>query len=146
MGQQQLLLLVLGIVIVGIAIVVGIQAFSANAKKANQDAMLQDLLRLATDAQAWAKKPVEFGGGGGKWDGLTIGKLVGKNPTWAADTNANGIYKFEQAPSGDAATTNVTLVGENANERNRVKVTFNATKIVQTQFEDLQQSQQQQQQ
>jgi Tfp pilus assembly ATPase PilU len=35
MGQQQLLLLVLGIVIVGLAVVVGIQAFSENQKQAN---------------------------------------------------------------------------------------------------------------
>ena len=35
MGQQQLLLLVLGIVIVGLAVVVGIQAFGENQKKAN---------------------------------------------------------------------------------------------------------------
>ena len=39
MGQQQLLLLVLGIVIVGLAVVVGIQAFSENQRKANADAM-----------------------------------------------------------------------------------------------------------
>ncbi|MCS7081678.1 MAG: hypothetical protein N2561_09800 [Bacteroidetes bacterium] len=137
MGQQQLLLLVLGTVIVGTAIVVGIQAFSANAKKANQDAMLQDLLRLATDAQAWVKKPTEFGGGGGRWNGLTIGKLVGKNPAWTADTNANGIYKFESTPSGDASSTDVTLVGENRQENNRVKVTFNALKIKNTVFENI---------
>ena len=57
MGQQQLLLLVLGIVIVGLAVVVGIQAFGENQKKANTDAVVNDAIRIASDAQAWALKP-----------------------------------------------------------------------------------------
>ena len=68
MGQQQLLLLVLGIVIVGLAVVVGIQAFGENQKKSNQDAMVNDGIRIASDAQAWALKPEAFGGGEGKFD------------------------------------------------------------------------------
>ena len=63
MGQQQLLLLVLGIVIVGLAVVVGIQAFSENQIKANADAMVNDAIRIASDAQAWKLKPQAFGGG-----------------------------------------------------------------------------------
>ena len=64
MGQQQLLLLVLGIVIVGLAVVVGIQAFGENQKKANSDALVNDAVRIASDAQAWKLKPKAFGGGG----------------------------------------------------------------------------------
>ena len=63
MGQQQLLLLVLGIVIVGLAVVVGIQAFSENQKKANADALVLTSMRIASDAQAWLRKPAAFGGG-----------------------------------------------------------------------------------
>lgn len=62
MGQQQLLLLVLGIVIVGLAVVVGIQAFGENQKKANADAMVNDVVRIASDAQAFSLKPAAFGG------------------------------------------------------------------------------------
>ncbi|WP_412068148.1 hypothetical protein [Rubrivirga sp. IMCC43871] len=62
MGQQQLLLLVLGIVIVGLAVVVGIQAFSENQQKANLDAMVNDGVRIASDLQAWSLKPQAFGG------------------------------------------------------------------------------------
>ena len=64
MGQQQLLLLVLGIVIVGLAVVVGIQAFGENQKKANADAMVNDGVRIASDAQAFvAQAGQAFGGG-----------------------------------------------------------------------------------
>ena len=62
MGQQQLLLLVLGIVIVGLAVVVGIQAFSENQQKANMDALVNDSVRIASDLQAWSLKPQAFGG------------------------------------------------------------------------------------
>ncbi len=71
MGQQQLLLLVLGIVIVGLAVVVGISAFSENRIKASADALVADGLRIASDVQAWALKPKQLGEGGGKSDALS---------------------------------------------------------------------------
>lgn len=68
MGQQQLLLLVLGMVIVGIAVVAGIQAFSEGKAKADRDAAVSDAMRLISDVQAWKLKPTAFGGGGGTDD------------------------------------------------------------------------------
>ena len=68
MGQQQLLLLVLGIVIVGIAVVAGIQAFSEGKGKAEQDAAVSDAMRIISDVQAWKLKPQAFGGGSGSAD------------------------------------------------------------------------------
>ncbi|PEN11377.1 hypothetical protein CRI94_15165 [Longibacter salinarum] len=64
MGQQQLILLVLATVIVGLATVVGIRAFSENSIKSNADAMMQDAVRIANDLQAWKQKPAPFGGQG----------------------------------------------------------------------------------
>ena len=46
MGQQQLLLLVMGIVIVGMAILVGINAYSENSVRTNWDSLLQDAVRM----------------------------------------------------------------------------------------------------
>lgn len=63
MGQQQLLLLVLGMVIVGIAVVAGIQAFSEGKEKAARDAAVSDAMRIISDIQAWKMKPTAFGGG-----------------------------------------------------------------------------------
>ena len=62
MGQQQLLLLVLSTVIVGLATVAGIQAFSENQEQATQDALVQKSLTLATDIKAAANKPAQLGG------------------------------------------------------------------------------------
>jgi len=62
MGQQQLLLLVLGIVIVGLAVVVGIQAFDESAQQAESDGLTMDAMRILNAAKAIDAKPAEFGG------------------------------------------------------------------------------------
>lgn len=63
MGQQQLLLLVLGIVIVGLAVVAGLQAFAVNQKKSNIDALQLTSIRIASESQAWLRTPTTYGGG-----------------------------------------------------------------------------------
>ena len=97
MGQQQLLLLVLGIVIVGLAVVVGIQAFGENQRKANSDALVNDGIRIASDAQAWALKPTAFGGGDGdfvKSDGtnMDLSDLGYQPDADGVYTNVNGNF------------------------------------------------------
>lgn len=63
MGQQQLLLLVMGVIIVGIAVIVGIQAFSLNQQKVNADSLILRSLRIANEAQRWLRIPSAMGGG-----------------------------------------------------------------------------------
>ena len=53
MGQQQLLLIVLGVIIVGIAVVVGINVFTASAASSNRDAITSDLTNLASLSQEY---------------------------------------------------------------------------------------------
>ncbi len=65
MGQQQLLLLVLATVIVGLATVAGIQAFEQGSTRANQDALTQTAVTIASDIQAKVEEPSQFGGYGG---------------------------------------------------------------------------------
>ena len=62
MGQQQLILLVLATVIVGLAIVVGIAAFTQGGDRANADAMIQDAVTMASDIQSTIRTPTPFGG------------------------------------------------------------------------------------
>jgi len=46
MGQQQLLLIVLGVIVVGIAVIVGINLFTVNAVSSNRDGVTADLTNL----------------------------------------------------------------------------------------------------
>ena len=62
MGQQQLLLLVLSTVIVGLATVAGIQAFSENQAQANRDALIQRANSLGAEILAAHNKPTQLGG------------------------------------------------------------------------------------
>lgn len=94
MGQQQLLLIVLGVIIVGIAIVVGINLFRASAVDANRNGVISDLNNLAAMAQQYYKKPATLGGGGNSFVGFAIPTGLG--------SNANGTYTISTA--GTATT------------------------------------------
>jgi hypothetical protein len=93
MGQQQLLLLVLATVIVGLATVAGIQAFEQGQTRANQDALTQTAVKIASDIQAKAKEPSQFGGGDGdisKVDEVSIGELGYDNSAGKSALGGNG--------------------------------------------------------
>lgn len=120
MGQQQLLLIVLGVIIVGIAVVVGINVFTASSSQANNDAVIADLTNLASLAQQYYRKPTALGGGGNSFANFAI-------PS-ALDTTGNGVYTISTA--GSATGISFQGVGnENGtkNASNKVKVTMDVT-------------------
>jgi hypothetical protein len=49
---------------VGLATVAGIQAFEQGQNRANQDALTQSAVKIASDVQANLKEPTQFGGAG----------------------------------------------------------------------------------
>ena len=74
MGQNQLLLLVLGVVLVGGAIAIGIQTFESAARQNQADDVLNRNLRIAQEAVNWRARAETFGGGGnGTYDPLAEG-------------------------------------------------------------------------
>ncbi len=75
MGQQQLLLLVLSAIIVGVSIVIGINMFTSGAAQANEDAVVQDCMMIAARAQEWYRKPGEMGGGNRSFANIDLTKL-----------------------------------------------------------------------
>ena len=94
MGQQQLLLLVLSVIIVGIAVVVGINMFSDSAATANLEAVTNDLIHLSSVAQQYYIKPVSMGGGGEAFTGLANISQLTSRPN-----NENGTYSIMTAGS-----------------------------------------------
>jgi hypothetical protein len=71
-GQQQLLLIILGVIIVGVAIAVGIALFSDQSISSNRDAIESDLMNLGADCYQFRIRPTIMGGGGGTYVGYTI--------------------------------------------------------------------------
>ena len=131
MGQQQLILLVLATIIVGLAIVVGIRAFNENNIKSNADAMMQDAVRMANDLQAWKQKPAPFGGQAttqtpavvadvANYTGAAFGVLgygTGTDGCAAAEYgNLNGCFTLA------IAATATTITGRNARLQNEIQV------------------------
>ena len=72
MGQQQLLLIILGVIIVGIAIAVGITMFGSASIQSNKDALVNDLNNLAANAYQYKIRPNTLGGGGNSYTGYTV--------------------------------------------------------------------------
>lgn len=72
MGQQQLLLIVLGIIIVGLAIFVGVSLFKANAIESKRAIITNELVNLSAMAQQYYQRPSALGGGGRKFTGWTV--------------------------------------------------------------------------
>lgn len=100
MGQQQLLLIVLSIIIVGIAVVIGLGLFSEGADQADIDQVVQDVVSMGARAQQYYMKPTALGGGGQSFVGITIDDI-------GSATNNNG---DTYAVSG-ASASQVTITG-----------------------------------
>ncbi len=97
MGQQQLLLLVLSAIIVGVSIMIGINMFSSSAAQANQDAVLQDCMNIASRAQEWWRKPIAMGGGGRTFTGGT-GVTLAKLNIDSVNANVSSPFNLTVAP------------------------------------------------
>ncbi len=72
MGQQQLLLLILGAIIVAIAIGVGVAQFGAHSTEANKDGITASLESIAANAYQYKIRPVSLGGGSNTYTNYTI--------------------------------------------------------------------------
>lgn len=115
MGQQQLLLIILALFVVGIAMATGIIMFTDNAVSPNRDAVTNDLVYLAAHAQEFYRRPRTIGGGGGSFIRLTAANgmaLLSKTSVLSSMSNVNGIYTISRA--GDANAVELTGVGNEA--------------------------------
>ena len=116
MGQQQLLLILLGVILVGAAIVLALSLISAQSIQSNKDAMINDLNHIAAHAYQYLISSNALGGGAGKYTGYKI-------PTTLA-SNENGQYQctvepdevtlraISSANSGNTITARVDLRGQ----------------------------------
>ena len=85
MGTQQLLFIVLGVIVVGIAIIVGLQMFRVNAVEINRDAIVNQAVALALMAQEWYRKPAVLGGGSRSFATFDLRK-IGYDGTGVGDS------------------------------------------------------------
>lgn len=97
MGQQQILLIVLGVIIVGIAIILGIAMFRQNSIDGKRDLLINEGITVANNAREYFHKPTPYGGGGYSFDGWLIPSQM--------ETSANGSY------TATVNSDNVEIIG-----------------------------------
>ena len=68
MGQQQLLLIVLGVIVVGLTLAVGMSLAASSSVQANRDAVISDLITLSSLARTHFLRPSFLGGGGNSFE------------------------------------------------------------------------------
>ena len=109
MGQQQLLLIILSVIVLGIAVAVGITMFSDSSINTNRDALVNDLAALASRAHQYYRRSSNLGGGGNSFGGLTadaagLSKLTNKS------RNENGTYSIVSPGTGSGPSAYVELL------------------------------------
>ncbi|MCK9332595.1 MAG: hypothetical protein M0Q19_05395 [Candidatus Cloacimonetes bacterium] len=96
MGTQQILLIVLSVIIVGVAIAVGISMFNSQAYNSNKSGIAADAQSFATQIVQYYKTPESQGGyGGGDIDSLSVSSIAGYlgfDAETFSTTNENGKY------------------------------------------------------
>lgn len=109
MGQQQLLLIILGVIIVGIAIAVGLSLFTAQSIQSNRDAIINDLNNLAAQAYQFRIRPQSMGGGQGDYTTFAIPTKMktNENGTYSSSPSQNSIVFT--AVSAQNASNSVTV-------------------------------------
>ncbi|HPR17413.1 MAG TPA: hypothetical protein PLD62_04130 [Candidatus Cloacimonadota bacterium] len=129
MGTQQILLIVLSVIIVGIAVAVGITMFNSQATNSNRQAIIGDLNNLASSALAFYKTPTTHGGGGGYWtsgtltDGDAVGQWLGYGYVASNNTLTTGNGTFVLSVNGD----NLQIVGTGTETGNNGSTKVTAT-------------------
>ena len=127
MGQNQLLLIILGMIIVGLAIYVSLTMFGANAEESTRNAMINDLSTFANGARIWYERPSTQGGGDKSFSSLTAGQI-------GLRENENARYYISSA-SGDLCLIEgvgkiVASNGDSVQIRVRVTPVRNAIEIL----------------
>lgn len=94
MGQQQLLLIILVTVLVGIATIIAINTMQASHDAAIEDAIQQDILQAHAMAQGFYTKPSMLSGGNRSFTNLTLRDLS------LPEENENARYSLDEVSAG----------------------------------------------
>ncbi len=104
MGVQQLLLIVLTVIIIGIAIASGIAMFNQSIIRSNRHAVINDLGVYASVANSYYKTPTDMGGGARTWDVDALGMWLGTEYNAGDNSISNDNGTFVLSSNGDELT------------------------------------------
>jgi hypothetical protein len=113
MGTQQLLLIVVGVIVIGLMVYAGINLGKDYIENANRDQIITNLYDLGLLAQQYSKKESSQGGGGGSYIGWII-------PASLQTTQAGTFDEVVRSDRVDLSAEG-TVIGRNG--RTNVRVT-----------------------
>ncbi len=105
MGQQQVLLLVLTIVIVSIAVYIGINFFGDMMRQRHVDLLVNHAVHIASEATTWRSKSTPFLGGGGSYSDLGTD---GMEQLLMSEDRLPGTFRITLASGDDLEVTGVS--------------------------------------
>ena len=114
MGQQQLMLIALGVILVGIAVAIGINLFSESGTDTNRHELVSALTTLSAMAQEYYQKPTMLGGGNKKFKKWKMPKFYKKFES--------GKIKAKVNKKGDEVTITATGTARGNDGKKKVKV------------------------
>lgn len=126
MGQQQLLLVILVTIIIGIATIISINVLSTGANQANRDAVRQDLSNAASYVQSIWERPNLMGGASRRFTNLDEEIILlylnipatEYQPGDTEATNNNGTYRVQIE-----SDTELIIIGEPATGPPNLQIT-----------------------
>lgn len=117
MGSQQLLLVVVGVVVVGLMIYAGFNISQDYFENANRDQVISNLYDLGLLAQQHFKKDLSQGGGGGSYLGWSI-------PNQLKNTQSGSFSQMVRADRVDLSGEG-NVIGRNGKSNIRVTARVN---------------------
>jgi len=115
MGQQQLLLIVLGVIVVGIAVVAGINLFGASHDEAVKDELVSQCMAIGANAQQFFIKPASMGGGDNTFNTGGTGNAGYIIPVNMRTTSNGGYAGVSVAASYTITATPKAIAGKTYN-------------------------------
>jgi len=104
-GQQQILLVILVTVIVGIATTVAIFNFQESHNNSVYEAIQQDILQAQSQSIAYVKKPRMMGGGSGSYVGIKREDIM------LPEQNENATYSLDNISESEFSVIAESYVG-----------------------------------
>lgn len=126
MGTQQLLLILVGVIVVGLAIFAGISIVQSYNENSNRDQLITTLNDLALLSNQHYKKPVAQGGGGGVYTRFTIPRQFRTTPAgnFSVTVRANRVdFTATGKETGRNGRTVVRVTARVEPNRTRLTVT-----------------------
>jgi hypothetical protein len=119
MGQQQLLMVVLSMVLVGVAIVVGTTMMQVNAMENARAVLIHDLLTYAGKARGYYWRPPYLGGAGRDFTVVATMNIF----FTAGNVNENGRYYIESSSKDElvlGGVASLVVAGDSVRVRLRI--------------------------